>query len=94
MPRQQASTLKALAVYMLIVCTLLVSVTLACGMHEHSVSHCCDFCHFGHLPWVQAASPPKILPSLAREWRISSDENSRTVEYGSIATSSRAPPAC
>jgi hypothetical protein len=73
---------------------LLVAATLACGIHEHSVSHCCDFCHFGLLPWVQAPSHPKILPQLAREWRPSSDENVRTVENGSITSSSRGPPVC
>jgi hypothetical protein len=73
---------------------LLVAATLACGIHEHSVSHCCDFCHFGLLPWVQAPSHPKILPQLARAWRPSSDENVRTVENGSITSSSRGPPVC
>jgi hypothetical protein len=75
-------------------CMLLVSSTLACGIHEHSVSHCCDFCHFGFLPWVQAASQPSILPPFAREWRPSSAERDRTAEITTITSFSRGPPFC
>jgi hypothetical protein len=94
MARTRAAQFRVLVVCTLIVCMLLVSASLACGIHEHSVSHCCDFCHFGLLPWVQAASHPRILPPFERQWRARSDENRHAVEPASIASSSRAPPVC
>ena len=92
MPRRLA--FRTVAAYVVVPCILLVSIALACGAHEHSASHCCDFCHLGYLPLVQFGGTPKVLPPHTREWRPSSDESGPTVEHGIITSSSRAPPSC
>ena len=69
----------------MVVCALLASVTLAYGIHEHSDTHCCDLCHFGFLPWVQAAPPPSTLPLLASEWQPRFNPTDRIAEQTSVA---------
>jgi hypothetical protein len=92
--RQRFSAVRRAFACTLIACILLVGFTLACGIHVHSDTHCCDFCHFGFLPWIQAAGVPDIAPSLAREWRVNSDPGSQAPNNDRIARRGRAPPAC
>lgn len=95
MPTARGTTLKAILACMIVVCTLVVSMTVLWGLHEHSErsSHCCDFCHFGQLPWMQASSvTAQFSPPAAREWRHCPDEIGRPIESGSVPTSTRAPP--
>lgn len=79
---------------MMILCALFVGVTVACGIHEHSETHCCDFCHFGFLPWIQVGGVPSVAPPMPREWRLGLDPNSLVLNNGRIAPRGRAPPAC
>jgi len=95
MPAARGTTIKAILASVVVVCTLVVSMTVVCGLHEHSErsSHCCDFCHFGQLPWMQASAvTAQFSPPAAREWRHCSDEIGRPIESGSVAPSTRAPP--
>lgn len=79
---------------LVVLCVLLASVSLVCGIHEHSDTHCCDLCHFGFLPWVQAEPPPSTLPLVAGEWQPRFSPTDRIVDETSVASRGRAPPAC
>lgn len=94
MPLRQPYRSRVVLACLLAACVLFVSTTIVTGQHEHSVTHCCDFCHFGHLPWVQITDIPTVLPPDSREWRRAPDELRQTIEQGAAAESSRAPPAC
>jgi len=94
MSRQRFLAVRRALACVVIVCALLVGVTLACGIHVHSDTHCCDFCHFGFLPWIQAAGVPSVAPPLAREWRVNADLASQVLNNNRIARQGRAPPAC
>lgn len=94
MPLTRALTSRRLLACVLTICTLLLPQALVCGLHEHSPSHCCDMCHFGHLAWVQQANIPELLPPDVREFQLKFDDNARTAEQDCPTSSSRAPPAC
>lgn len=88
-------TFRAILACAIVICTLVVSTTVVCGLHEHNdrSSHCCDFCHFGQLPWMQASSvTAQFSPPAAREWRHSADEIGRPIESRIVVASTRAPP--
>jgi hypothetical protein len=78
----------------LIACTLFVAFALVTGNHEHSVSHCCAFCHFGQLPCVEVAQAPKILPPIARQGIAVPEHAGHAVDRDAITSFGRAPPAC
>src|SRR5271169_3915636 len=89
--QQQISTPRRALACLVVVCALMASVTLACGIHEHSDTHCCDLCHFGFLPWVEAAPPPSAMPLVASEWQPRFNSTGRIVEQTSVTSRGRAP---
>jgi hypothetical protein len=92
MPPRTTAAIRTLVTCLLIVSTLLVSAAIVSGVHEHSDSHCCDFCHFGHLPWVQTSTTAEVQPEFAREWRQCSENIAHCIERCRVVASSRAPP--
>src|SRR5271169_7038298 len=88
--QQQISTPRRALACLVVVCALLASLTLACGIHEHSDTHCCDLCHFGFLPWVQATPPPGALPLLASEWQLRFYPTDNIVDGTIVASRGRA----
>jgi hypothetical protein len=87
------SRFTAILVCTLIACTLFAAFTLSFGIHEHSVSHACAFCHLGHVPYVGATQAPQILPSMTRQVLAASEQAGHAVERGAKTASGRAPPA-
>ena len=94
MSRRYISVARGALACMVIACVLLVGITLASGIHQHSDTHCCDFCHFGFVAWMQSAAAPTAAPLLAREWRTSAELSIRDLDNSRIARCGRAPPAC
>ena len=94
MSLQQLTVARGAVACVMIACALVVLVTMAYGVHEHTATHCCDFCHFGFIPWIQPAAAPSVAPLVAREWHAESEPGGRAAEDIRIARRGRAPPAC
>jgi hypothetical protein len=76
------------------VCALLVTITLAWGIHQHSATHCCLFCHSGQLTWTQSAGMPDIHPPADGTWQLPFEPAAPAIDNSSLPSSSRAPPTC
>lgn len=94
MVNKPGSRLTAALAYVLIACAVLVAVTLAYGIHEHTVAHCCPLCHFRQIPYIEAAHVPRIPPPVAREDQPVLKHAGITVEPVVTTGFGRAPPIC
>ncbi|MGA2596518.1 MAG: hypothetical protein ABSH09_05940 [Bryobacteraceae bacterium] len=91
--KKPASTFTVVLACVLIACTVLAA-TLACGFHQHCVSHCCAVCDLGHLSCAAIAQAPQILPPVLRRVQLGWERAERIMGRATITALGRAPPAC
>jgi hypothetical protein len=60
--------------------------------HPHASGHCCQLCHLGPLPFLQAAPVASIAPAMAVAWFAVLPNGEIAHEILLDAASSRAPP--